>query len=210
MSGLSSYGAAILGAIAGLFITSFVGDISSRIMSRLIDTLLNYFRSNRGSRMFIARSLYINHSNNRENWKWVRQRDLRFPEVAELSKDRSLDIKARIKLNELAPETNYSAHLIFKTTASPRHLDTCQEASVSLGTLQWKKVVCIKPRVTRSRNKSIGLPIERPDGWMELQLGQFYCDDSTGDREVEVCLMENNQDSEKSGFIVAGVEVRPI
>ncbi|KAJ4781881.1 F-box protein PP2-B11 [Rhynchospora pubera] len=170
----------------------------------------NLFGFNRsGNKMFTARYLHIEHSNQRENWSWVRHSDQRFPEVAELLKVWWLEIKARISFSELSPETNYTAHLIYKTAESSTGLDTFQEATVSFGTLQWKKVVCLKPRVARPRNKCIGLPKERPDGWMELELGQFYCDDGTGDREVEVCLMETNDDVKKSGLTVAGLEVRP-
>jgi Phloem protein 2 len=130
--------------------------------------------------------------------------------VAELLKVWWLEITARIRFDELLPETNYAAHLIFKTTPNSRGLDAFQVAMVSSGSLQWKKVVCLKPRVMRSRNKTIGLPVKRLDGWMELELGRIYCDDGTRDTEVAVSLMETDDENEKGGLIVAGIEVRPI
>lgn len=124
-----------------------------------------------------------------------------------------LDITARIKFGEILPETNYAAHLIFKITPNSSGLDTFQEAFVSVGSLQWKKVVCLKPRLARSSNKCIGWPVERSDGWMELELelGQFYCDNGTGtgNQEVVVSLKDTDDDNKKCGLIVAGIELRP-
>ncbi|KAJ3704690.1 hypothetical protein LUZ61_008395 [Rhynchospora tenuis] len=158
--------------------------------------------------MFTARSLDIIHSDNTEYWIWVRTNDSRFTEVAELLKVWWLDIKARIKLNELLPKTKYTARLIFKTLPSSTGLDTFQEASVSMGTFKQKKNVCISPSVAVP---NVGLPVRRSDGWMELELGQFYCDNNiTGDREVVVGLMETDNYNMKTGLIVGGLEVRPI
>jgi Phloem protein 2 len=52
--------------------------------------------------------------------------------------------------------------------------------------------------------------VKRLDGWMELELGHIYCDDGTRDTEVAVSLMETDDENEKGGLIVAGIEVRPI
>ncbi|KAJ1695710.1 hypothetical protein LUZ63_012408 [Rhynchospora breviuscula] len=160
------------------------------------------------NRMFTARSLEIEHSDKAENWIWIPQNDERFPEVLELLKVWWFDIKVRINFVLLSPETNYAAYLIFRTMAHSEGLDSFQEASVFSDGLR-SKIVCIKPRVAISPNDGIGLPVERPDGWMELELGQFYCNQTTN-REVVVCLKETNGNIKKSGLIVAGVEVRHI
>lgn len=134
---------------------------------------------------------------------------IRFTEAAELLQVTWFEIKGTLKWEQLSVETNYAAHLIFKTTQNSTGLDTFQEASVSVGSLQRKKVVSINPRLVRPRDKCIGLPIKRWDGWMEMELGQFYCDGGTG--EVVISFSENSHQNElKSGLIVAGIEVRPI
>ncbi|KAJ4801950.1 F-box family protein-like [Rhynchospora pubera] len=193
----------VLAAIAGLFMIAFAGDIFSRLMPRQI-------RSSPNGKMFTARSLDIIHSDNAEYWIWAHSNDSRFTEVAELLKVWWLDIKVRIKLNELLPKTKYTARLIFKTAPTSMGLDAFQEASVSMGSLKQKNVVCISPRVAVPPN--VGLPVRRSDGWMELELGQFYCDvdNITGDREVVVGLMETDNNNMKTGLIVGGLEVRPI
>lgn len=47
----------------------------------------------------------------------------------------------------------------------------------------------------------------RPDGWFEIEMGEFRTD-GAGD-EVEVVLMEFNGSSPKSGLVVEGIEMRP-
>ncbi|XP_047080292.1 putative F-box protein PP2-B12 [Lolium rigidum] len=72
------------------------------------------------------------------------------------------------------------------------------------------------PRRTRRRNRrsvphaeDVGRPQERADGWMELELGEFFIDGGgDDDGEVSFSLVETNGGSWKSGLIVQGIEVR--
>ncbi|XP_078150769.1 F-box protein PP2-B11-like [Carex rostrata] len=158
--------------------------------------------------MVLARALEIEHSDDGNKWMWVPQQDSRFEEVVGLLKVHWLEIQETISFIRITAETTYAAYLIFKTTPNSICLDTLQEASVSVGDLQLKKDVCIKPRVPNPRNKCNAFPINRSDGWMELELGQFYCDGHGG--EVVVSLRDINIKNEKNGLIVAAIEVRPI
>lgn len=126
-----------------------------------------------------------------------------------------LDIKATINLVRLSPKTNYAALFIFHIYEQSVGLDSLQEASVSVGiNLQWKKVVCINPDQQKmSGNKYIGLPVERSDGYMELELGQFYCHTGIGDVCIslrDISLRDISFQYPRVWFIVAGIEVRPI
>ncbi|KAJ3704691.1 hypothetical protein LUZ61_008396 [Rhynchospora tenuis] len=162
-------------------------------------TVQNTSGGNAGDIMIFARDLQIEHSDNPK-----------FPEVeeiVELVQDYWLEINARINLNQLSPGTNYAAYLIFKTTARSEGLSTEQNASVSLD--RFRKLVCLKPSVEKPPNEGTRLPVERPDGWMELELGRLCCNEST-DQEAVVCLMETDDYNKKTGLIVLGVQVRPI
>lgn len=136
----------------------------------------------------------------------IRLQDVAY--VAELLQDSCLEIKGKINCQKLLIEKSYAAYLIFKTTPESYGLDTFQEASVSVGNLQWKKVVCIKPSGARSPYKCVGSPGNLSNGWIKLELGQFFCDSSTG--EVVIIFKGTDDHNEKSGLIVAGIEVRPI
>ncbi|KAM0878886.1 hypothetical protein ACQ4PT_034592 [Festuca glaucescens] len=72
------------------------------------------------------------------------------------------------------------------------------------------------PQRTRRRNRrvvpphgeNVGLPLKRADGWMELELGEFFNAGDGEDGEVSFSLMETKGGNWKSGLIVQGIEIR--
>lgn len=124
---------------------------------------------------------------------------------------RQLEIVARINLHELLPEAEryYGAHLIFKVTPDSEGLDTIQKALVYMDECQWTKDVCVNPKVLRPLNRCNIFPINRSHGWLELELGQFYCNGGMG-HKVVVTFEEIDARNRKSGLIFAGIELRPI
>jgi Phloem protein 2 len=141
----------------------------------------------------------------------------RYPEALELKYVYWLEIKATTNFNKLpVPNTQYGVYLIFKTSNSWKGLDTVLHASVT-DTMDAHcqpimSYVCLKPK---KGQQNIGLPEKSGDGWMELELGRFYCDDNTRDREVDVTLFDPNRNNnkkvnEKKGLIIAGIEFRPL
>ena len=56
------------------------------------------------------------------------------------------------------------------------------------------------------KKESIGIPMRREDGWMEIEMGEFFCGEA--DEEVLMSLMEVGYQL-KGGLIVEGVEIRP-
>ncbi|KAF3336544.1 F-box protein PP2-B10 [Carex littledalei] len=159
--------------------------------------------------MITARNLKIEHSEKYEHWEWVNDpRETRFTELAELLQVWWFSIKARKNFLELSANTKYGVYLIFRTKQDSEGLDAIQKASVSVGRKGLKKYVCLKP--TTAMPPSIGLPIKRSDGWTELELGQFECDNATGDKDAVISIEETKDDNKKTGLIVAGIEIRPI
>ncbi|XP_051191780.1 F-box protein PP2-B10-like [Lolium perenne] len=56
---------------------------------------------------------------------------------------------------------------------------------------------------------NVGRPQERADGWMELELGEFFNDGGgDDDGEVSFSLVETNGGRWKSGLVVQGIEIR--
>ncbi|KAJ6380337.1 hypothetical protein OIU76_016908 [Salix suchowensis] len=51
------------------------------------------------------------------------------------------------------------------------------------------------------------VPSERDDGWLELELGEFF--NGGNDDEVKMSLMEVKGHHLKGGLIIEGIEVRP-
>ncbi|XP_043722219.1 putative F-box protein PP2-B12 isoform X1 [Telopea speciosissima] len=52
------------------------------------------------------------------------------------------------------------------------------------------------------------VPRERWDGWMEIDMGEFF-NDRGDDGEVEMSLLEVKRGNWKSGLIIQGIELRP-
>lgn len=134
---------------------------------------------------------------------------IRFEEAACLLNVSWLEIKARINFHKLSAKTKYAAYLIFRTKPDSKGLGTVQKASVSIDEEKLTRNVCLKPTEETPHNTDTEWPIER-DGWMELELGDFYCDGVTRDKEAVVSIKEIDNNMEKSGLIVAGIEIRPI
>ncbi|KAL5567375.1 hypothetical protein UlMin_030539 [Ulmus minor] len=51
-------------------------------------------------------------------------------------------------------------------------------------------------------------PKERADGWLEVELGEFYCN-AGEEGELEMSMKEISRVNWKSGLIVQGIEIRP-
>ncbi|ONK79854.1 uncharacterized protein A4U43_C01F10840 [Asparagus officinalis] len=186
--------------------------------------------------MISARELGIVWGDTPHYWKWISAADTRFAEVAYLLDVCWLEIHGRIETRILSPKTNYAAYLVFKLDPSSRGLSfPVQESSVKFGAHESKHSVCIQPngapgrRVHRmyrpfgrrrtivcdpeSEDSSVDLgesrvPSSRTDGWMEIEMGEFFNDDGD-DGEVDFRFLEVNGGNWKSGLTVLGIEVRP-
>ncbi|OMO59824.1 Phloem protein 2-like protein [Corchorus capsularis] len=54
---------------------------------------------------------------------------------------------------------------------------------------------------------TLSRPKERADGWLEIEIGDFF--NRYGDDEMEMKVMEVKAGAPKSGFILQGIEIRP-
>ncbi|KAI3469952.1 hypothetical protein Pfo_026615 [Paulownia fortunei] len=120
-------------------------------------------------------------------WETKSHPKSRFSEVAELIDSWELDIQGWIKTKMLSPETLYAAYLVFGFTEK---LLSFQRAS------EQASIVHFQPGNGRA------------DGWMEIELGEFYVG-LGGNGEVQVQLLEMSGFG-KSGLIIEGIEFRPL
>ncbi|KAG5531268.1 hypothetical protein RHGRI_026023 [Rhododendron griersonianum] len=148
-------------------------------------------------------------------WKWISLPESRFPEVAQLLFVCWLDIWGRINTAMLSTNTTYAAYLIFKfadhygfeslpVKSSVRFVKELEEGyqyDMSCTVYLMLGTVRSRPREQNGR-----LPQMRRDGWMEIELGEFY-NDGGDEGEVEMRLREVR--GGKGGLIVEGIEVRP-
>lgn len=138
-----------------------------------------------------------------------------------------LEIHGRMNTRMLSPNTYYGTYLVVKFPSRAYGLDVLpSEVLVEVGDYQScgtiylrhtnsstksRECVCgtngiqtLRSRVMKGEDRAIR---ERGDGWMEVELGEFYCDGS--EKEVRMSLREIKGEHLKGGLVVEGIELRP-
>ncbi|XP_043718782.1 F-box protein PP2-B10-like [Telopea speciosissima] len=182
----------------------------------------------------LARELSITWGSNPLYWSWKclpQHSQSSFLEVAELRTIWWLEIQGKIAASMLSPKTNYAAYLIVKFAERAYGLDTLpSETSIQTSSNQWKRgrahlrfgneqkrsleQLYFLHRIQVLRSSRVGkeeeehVPRERSDGWMEVELGEFFNDGVDGG-EVKMSLKEVKGHHLKGGLIVQGIEIRP-
>ncbi|KAH7833787.1 hypothetical protein Vadar_009689 [Vaccinium darrowii] len=170
-----------------------------------------------------AREVAIAGKEDPRYWKWISLPEprfllpkSRFSEAAHLLSGWCLDIWGRINTTMLSVNTSYAAYLIFKIADTWRtEFKFPLKASVTFvkeGEDEYEDdksstvFLTFQPFRRRGERENGRLPQMRRDGWMEIELGEFYNDEGD-DGEVEMRLKELRE--WKAGLIVVGIEVRP-
>ncbi|XP_078440393.1 F-box protein PP2-B1-like [Wolffia australiana] len=161
-----------------------------------------------GKKIFLlsAKELRIIWSDSPNYWQWVSTSGSRFSSVALLRSVCWLEIRGRINCQMLSEKMNYVVLLVFKIARNSNGLDFPQQASIKIGVVNSERTVCLHPRNSPLDNDQ--LPRERADGWMEIEMGTFFCDDAR-QGEVEFSLTETVGGHWKYGLLVEGIELRP-
>ncbi|KAL8237430.1 hypothetical protein R6Q59_018511 [Mikania micrantha] len=199
--------------------------------SILIDGGIRTFSLNKvsGKKSYVlsARALSISLSNEPNHWTWTNHSTSRFPEVIELKTITSLEIEGRIDTQDLSPNTTYGAYLIIKVSDRAFGLDsipsetsiTKHECSVTNTTFlcplddqkqQFESLFFMNRRRMMDKRVVEGddrRPSTRGDGWLEVELGEFYVGEKS--ERVTMNLMEVKGHQLKGGLIIEGIEVRP-
>lgn len=112
-----------------------------------------------------------------------------------------IHIQAKIETQILSKNTTYAVYLVF-------WLESMEGLRSSNTIIRY-----IIPSDGSTKNKYIEsketgkIATKRKDGWLEIEMGRF-CNSDKG--EVEAWLSEINSPYDKSGFIVEGIEFRPL
>jgi hypothetical protein len=190
--------------------------------------------------MLSAANLMIVWGDTPRYWKWYSLPDSRFAKVAELISVCWLEISGKICTSMLSPSTHYAAFFVFKESDPAQSYGFHQpiEAEVGLfggGNYCKRKVSLEVERLGRQRmqterrfmffrrrhhptgNEAVSdtvnsdlLPKQRGDGWLEIELGNFYyAGDEADEGELEIKVLETKGGNWKGGLIVQGIEIRP-
>lgn len=83
-----------------------------------------------------------------------------------------------------------------------------QFAPQRIGVIRRRYGHILRPTLLRPTRYECMFPCEREDGWLEIELGEFY-NHGGDDGEIVMTLKETMSGHWKSGLIVEGIELRP-
>lgn len=167
--------------------------------------------------MISPKDLVIIWGNTPAYWKWISLANARFEEVAELVVVWWLEIRGKIDTRILSPSTVYKAYLVFMLSERARGFDHDDPLEVKVG-LFGEEETSSKRIVFLGRQNITGRPMEidetqypkkRPDGWLEVEIGEFFCPGEEDGVLMEMICKELDLHRMKRGLIVQGIEVRP-
>ncbi|KAK7269090.1 hypothetical protein RIF29_21806 [Crotalaria pallida] len=183
----------------------------------IIDNATKSFQLDRKSGkkcfMLASRALSIVWGDTPQYWNWKTLPESRFPEVAELLDVCYLEICGAINPNDLSPNTQYAAYLVFKMVNG--HGFNRRPVELSIHTFDDQmctRSVCLDTNLDESQLHSSlhGLqhPDVRSDGWLEIEIGEFF-NSGLEDDEVGMNIEETKGGHWKRGLVIEGIEVRP-
>ncbi|GLT87668.1 hypothetical protein SLE2022_057360 [Rubroshorea leprosula] len=142
-------------------------------------------------------------------WRWISIPHSRFPEVAELLDVCWFEITGRIDSCNLSPMTRYHAFLVFKLVAYAKGFENKPiDASFRLGGIQVsKQIAYVDVDGGRGAQNGEQYPKERGDGWVEVELGEFF--NGGGElEELEIHILSYDRYA-VGGLFVQGIDIRP-
>ncbi|KAJ9537416.1 hypothetical protein OSB04_030149 [Centaurea solstitialis] len=162
------------------------------------------------------------------DWRWKPARESRFEEVA-CDPFTSFGIVCTIKSKILSPETKYACYLVFKITKDHHvfeaptkvmdkdfHLNARHVADFWFIYLHSPPPPIIRSKLERStrhnqfnRHKMKGLPQQRNDGWMEVQVWEFTTSTITEMISMRFHFI-NSASRSLIGLTIQGIEFKPM
>ncbi|MED6149079.1 hypothetical protein PIB30_059078 [Stylosanthes scabra] len=162
--------------------------------------------------MIAARDLTIIWGSTPQYWEWITLPESRFEEVAKLVAVCWFEISGKISTSILSPGTQYAAFLVFKLRdAQGFHYRPAELTVGIVGETSYTRSVCLDPNLVERRLddsfRALDRPKERSDGWLEIEMGDFF---NLGlEDEVEMSVSEIKSNWWKHGFVLQGIEFRP-
>ncbi|TYH75615.1 hypothetical protein ES332_D04G031500v1 [Gossypium tomentosum] len=166
--------------------------------------------------MLSPKDLYIEWVNTPTYWRWVSIPEARFEEVSELLSVCWFEIRGKISISRLSPMTLYKAYLVFKVHDGYGFDYYPVNLSVGLvGTDGSMRTAYLDPEHVLTEQQSTPVedemfPKARVDGWLEVELGEFFNEGCVCDGELEMTTIEIDGGNWKGGLIFQGIEIRAV
>ncbi|XP_019102260.1 PREDICTED: F-box protein PP2-B10-like [Camelina sativa] len=149
------------------------------------------------------------HSDTPPHLHWFPSHEARFELVAEVPQTYKFEFRCRMNTCVLSSRTRYSVNIVFKKGFECFGFkNVAMKAEVWLvGDEAYKRLVCFD--MSTGGRKDTVKPVAREDGWMEVEIGEFFNEGGLyGDEIVETSIFEGTK-ARKRGLIIQGIEIRP-
>ncbi|XP_074316280.1 putative F-box protein PP2-B12 [Silene latifolia] len=181
-----------------------------------------------------ARAIGIAWGNGETPWYWDfgSMPESRFPEVAVLNHVFWLEVRGKLHAKKLSPHTTYGAYFVFKVRSEINNtglgipvnttvleVDEDDEGPPrNMSHDMTVKSYYLDPMSLRERTETENgglekMPVDRGDGWMEVDMGRYRVGDVDGISEravIEMILWEVNVGTIKRGLLVHSIDLRPL
>ncbi|XP_052620147.1 uncharacterized protein LOC111908021 isoform X1 [Lactuca sativa] len=135
----------------------------------------------------------------------------RFAKVAKILSHQDFRIKCDIETQMLSSDATYACFLVFKLSKKCRGLKCPVKARDLVPHRKERtKIISFRYPSTVNLDKIKWIPEQREDGWMEVKVWEFNVDNTHNDEFVPMDLKLTCFEGNMSGFIVYGIEFRPI
>ncbi|TKY52049.1 F-box protein PP2-B10 [Spatholobus suberectus] len=180
--------------------------------------------------MLSARILSILSGDQPKYWRWTSRPEARFTEVAELVRANLFEIRGRINTGMLSPKTLYGAYLVFKPSRVGTYGFDKQPVKVSIGIAGGnplrQTVFLVAEKGWRLKDQKrarfhgtaetpatedyldLQYPKKRGDGWLEVEMGEFF-NEGGEDKRVEMVVYAVKSGDRMRGLLVQGIEIKP-
>ncbi|GLT68681.1 hypothetical protein SLA2020_408900 [Shorea laevis] len=168
--------------------------------------------SGKKSYILSASELSITWGSDPIRWGWISSTaSSRFSKVAVLRTTEWLEIRGKIRMRMLTPNTTYEAYLIMKISNWAYGLDSRPlEMSIEVRGQVFSRKAFLQKHDGMEKEEiegDWGVLRGREDGWMEIRLGGFF--NGEDDEEATMSLREVKGCQLKGGLVIEGIEVRP-
>ncbi|XP_040970366.1 F-box protein At2g02240 [Gossypium hirsutum] len=167
--------------------------------------------------MLSPKELYIEWVNTPTYWSWVRILEARFERVPKLISVCWFEIRGKISVCMLSPKTHYKAYLVYKVRNVYGFEFYPVKLSVGVvGTEGSKRAAYLEPERDRipidlqPTPNDVQFPKARVDGWLEVEMGEFFNEGCMNAGELEMSALEIEGGNWKGGLIFQGIEIRAI
>lgn len=124
--------------------------------------------------------------------------------MAWVSSVRIFSVRGETETQILSLKTTYAAYLVFKFDSSKHGFDgSCVALSINFKGMHVIHKAYLDPPDNKPQ-----LCQEREDGWMEIEIGEFF-NENGQDGSVVCRLWDNDVHTTRHGLLVEGIEFRP-